>query len=95
MFLAIAWLVLNLAATLLVWVDKKRAGSVEGRRHRIQESNFHLLGLIGAGPGLLAAMSRVRHKTRKPRFLLPLGVYSLVGLAFWGGLFWVLGCLPL
>ncbi len=95
MTLAVAWLVLNLASALLVWVDKKRAGSREGRRHRIRESLFHLLGVIGAGPGLLAAMSRVRHKTRKPVFLVPLVIYSIIGLALWGGLFWVLGCLPL
>lgn len=92
--LVLAFLVLNLAASLLVWVDKRRAGSVEGRRIRVREVTFYLLGFIGAGPGLLGMMHRVRHKTRKTVFLVPLGVYSVLGIALWIALFWLLDCLP-
>lgn len=64
--------------------DKHRA---RRRRSRVPEAVFHALALLGGWPGLFLGLAAVRHKTRKPRFLLPLAVAALANLAllshFW------------
>ncbi|NLL95446.1 MAG: DUF1294 domain-containing protein [Thermoplasmatales archaeon] len=72
-FLAVAYAAFNLLAYAAYASDKKR--SIEGR-YRIPERK--LLGIAVPGAvGAAAAMSRHRHKTRKPLFKL---VYVLAAL---------------
>lgn len=67
----------NLAACLLVRLDKRRAVS-KGRR--IRERTFFLLALfLGAG-GVLAGMYAYRHKTRHWSFVLGIPVIFLLNL---------------
>lgn len=66
---AVAWLVAASAVgATAVAIDKARAR--RGSR-RISEASLHALALLGAWPGELLAMLAVRHKTRKPAFLVP------------------------
>lgn len=69
---------LNLVGFALAVLDKGRAR--RGGR-RVPESLFHLLALLCAWPGMLAAFLLVRHKTRKLRFQAPFVLASAAGTA--------------
>ncbi len=81
-----AWLV---AASLLgfvtVTMDKRLARRGAGR---VPEAAFHALALLGGWPGELLAMLAVRHKTRKPAFLVP---FALCAAANAVCVAWLLG----
>lgn len=71
-------LVFSVFASLVAFVvfaaDKRRARS--GAR-RIPERNLHLATLLGA-PGAIAAIVFLRHKTKKPGFLVVTATATLV-----------------
>jgi uncharacterized membrane protein YsdA (DUF1294 family)/cold shock CspA family protein len=74
-----SWLVLYYGASIItygVYVRDKAAAQNAGRRTR--ESRLHLLSLVGGWPGALIAQVLLRHKTRKPSFLI---VYWLTVIA--------------
>ena len=79
------WVVAVLGAIWIVtwgvyaW-DKRRAGLHE---RRVPELVLLGLALLGGSPAALAAMLVLRHKTRKPSFLLKFGLVAAVqvGLA--------------
>jgi len=83
--LATSLLVLNGMGFLLAAADKKRAG--RGAR-RVPENTFHILGFLGAWPGLLLAFLAMRHKTRKTRFQVPFVLASGLGTGLWAWLLW-------
>ncbi|WSH67030.1 DUF1294 domain-containing protein [Rhizobium ruizarguesonis] len=62
---AILFLVLNLSAFSIYFMDKQAAR--HGRR-RISERTLLILALIGGSLGALAAQQLLRHKTRKEPF---------------------------
>jgi len=68
-------------AFVLFAVDKSRAGA--GRR--VAESNLHGLAWLGGAPGALAAMTLLRHKTRKPsfRFGVPAALFFNIVVLGW------------
>ena len=80
------------AASLLGFVtatmDKRLARHGRGR---VPEAAFHVLALLGGWPGELLAMLAVRHKTRKPAFLVP---FALCALANVVAVAWLLGLRP-
>jgi len=63
----IVYLVLSLVAYAVYAADKRAAVA---RRWRTPESTLILLGFAGGWPGALVAQRRLRHKTRKTRFLV-------------------------
>jgi uncharacterized membrane protein YsdA (DUF1294 family) len=68
---------LNLAALLLVRLDKRRAIR-KGRR--IRERTFFLLALFLGAAGVLSGMYIYRHKTRHWSFILGIPVIFLFNL---------------
>jgi len=84
-----AWLaVASIAGAVLAVHDKGRAR--RGGR-RIPEAALLLVALLGGWPGGLAAFLAVRHKTRKPAFLLP---FLLCAVANGLAVAWLLGWRP-
>lgn len=81
--LAAYGLIINLAAFAAFALDKRRASHGE---RRIRERTLLALAAAGGAPGALAAAWRLRHKTRKPRFLLWLWLIVLVEGAAAGAL---------
>ena len=70
-WLEMSWLALYYGASLITYVTysrDKKAAEKAGRRTR--ESTLHLMSLVGGWPGALLAQVLVRHKTRKPTFLV-------------------------
>lgn len=83
-WLLVALLLLNVAGYLVARHDKRMAVRNRSRpiHRRIPERVFHAMALLGGGPGAYAAFLLHRHKTRKPRFLVPFVVANLAG-AVW------------
>lgn len=72
------WLLLNGFGAALVLHDKLAAQ--HGRR-RVPERTLHLFGFLLAWPGMVLAMRRMRHKTKKRAFQVPFAVASACGTA--------------
>ncbi|MBF0996955.1 MAG: DUF1294 domain-containing protein [Lachnospiraceae bacterium] len=72
-------IIVNLAAFLLMGVDKQKA-----RHHawRISESTLFTAALIGGSIGSILGMQIFRHKTRHPAFVIGMPLILLVQLAF-------------
>jgi uncharacterized membrane protein YsdA (DUF1294 family) len=70
-WLEVYWLAPYYVGSVLtygVYVQDKTAAQNAGRR--IPESTLHLMSLAGGWPGALIAQVLLRHKTRKPSFLI-------------------------
>lgn len=68
----------NVASFALFGIDKRRAR--RGAR-RISENALLLSALVSGTVGAWAGVFVFRHKTRKPSFLVPLAMASLLDLA--------------
>jgi len=70
-WLEVYWLALYYIASIItygIYAQDKTAAQNAGRR--IPESTLHLMSLVGGWPGGLIAQVLLRHKTRKPSFLI-------------------------
>ncbi len=63
---------------VVIRADKQRAklGKV-----RVAERTLHTLSLVGGWPGVVWGMQRLRHKTRKPRFVMTTALVTALHLA--------------
>lgn len=77
-FLVLGYGLMSLLAYCLYAQDKNAA-----RRHRqrVPERLLHLMALLGGWPGALFAQQRLRHKTRKPAFLIVFWLTVMLHLA--------------
>lgn len=69
--LEMSWLALYYGASIITYgsyARDKTAAQNAGRR--TPESTLHLMSLVGGWPGALIAQVLLRHKTRKPSFLI-------------------------
>lgn len=69
--LEMSWLALYYGASIITYCSyarDKTAACSAGRR--TAESMLHLMSLVGGWPGALIAQVLLRHKTRKPSFLI-------------------------
>lgn len=76
-WLEMSWLVLYYGASLITYSCYSRdKTAAQNNRRRTPESTLHLMSLVGGWPGALIAQALLRHKTRKPSFLV--GYWSTV-----------------
>ena len=70
-WLEMSWLALSYVASMITYGcysrDKKAAQNVGWRT---PETTLHVMSLVGGWPGALIAQVHLRHKTRKPSFLV-------------------------
>jgi uncharacterized membrane protein YsdA (DUF1294 family)/cold shock CspA family protein len=70
-WLEMSWLALYYGASIITYGcysrDKTAANNAA---RRTPESTLHLMSLVGGWPGALIAQALLRHKTRKPSFLV-------------------------
>ena len=81
----VAYLLASLVTYGLYRHDKRQA---QRGRWRIPEKLLHAAALYGGWPGALVAQQRLRHKTRKLRFLMPFWSIVIVHQLFWA--YWLL-----
>ncbi len=62
-------IVINLFAAVLTAADKRAARL---HRRRVPEATLLWVGFFGGAAGMLLTMTRIRHKTRKPKFMVGL-----------------------
>lgn len=76
--------------------DKKaaRLSSRANPPSRVPERALWALALFGGWPFMIVAMHRVRHKTRKKRFLFVFFVAAFVSTIVQAGWLSVFGCIP-
>ena len=74
-----SWLALYYGASIITYCiyarDKMAAQNADWR---IPEMTLHLMSLVGGWPGALIAQVLLRHKTRKPSFLIGYWVTVIV-----------------
>jgi uncharacterized membrane protein YsdA (DUF1294 family)/cold shock CspA family protein len=69
--LEVSWLALYYGASTITFVVYARDKMIaQNGGWRISESRLHLMSLVGGWPGALIAQVLLRHKTRKPSFLI-------------------------
>lgn len=88
-YVQIIWIIAAgfIAAVLTVY-DKIAA---KAGRHRIPEATLILIGVLGGALFEFIVMQLIRHKTRKPKFMLGLPIIILLQAALLVALnFWVL-----
>ena len=66
---------INLVSSAVTISDKRRA---KKGRWRVQERTLLLLAALGGSPAMLATMLLIRHKTRRPKFML--GIPAIMAL---------------
>lgn len=80
-----AWYLIVSAFTFGVYAfDKHRAIRADGSR-RVPEATLHLLALVGGFAGSLCAMRIIRHKNRKPAFVVLTWAIALLHGLLWAG----------
>lgn len=78
-FLILIYLaIINLFAAVLTVFDKLRAIH-HGRR--VREATLLLVAALGGSPAMLAFMLMIRHKTRKPKFMVGIPLILLAQIA--------------
>ena len=70
-------LVMNLIAMLVTVIDKSAAIH---SRQRISEKSLILIAVFGGAPMMLLTMLMIRHKTRKPLFMIGIPVIIVLEL---------------
>lgn len=69
--LGVSWVALYYGASIITYGAYARdKTAAQNERRRIFEGKLHLMSLIGGWPGALIAQALLRHKTRKPSFLI-------------------------
>jgi uncharacterized membrane protein YsdA (DUF1294 family) len=70
-WLEVSWLALYYGASIITYgVYAGDKAAAQNARRRTPELTLHLMSLVGGWPGALIAQVLLRHKTRKPSFLI-------------------------
>lgn len=77
-YLAVYLIIINLIAIVITAHDKLAA--VHHRR-RVSEKGLMLISALGGAPAMYLTMLVIRHKTRKPLFMIGIPVIFLLELA--------------
>ena len=81
-----SWLLLmSLVLLLVMWRDKRRAR--HHRHHRTPEALLMTLGTLGGARVGSLGMQRVRHKTKKMKFMVG---FPILAVLQWGVAIWML-----
>ncbi len=78
------WVLISLIAVIVTVADKRAA---RFHRRRVPEATLLWIGFFGGAAAMLFTMTRIRHKTRKRKFMIGLPcmifVHIAVALLLW------------
>ncbi len=77
-YLAVYLIIINLIAIVITAHDKLAAIR---QRRRVPEKTLMLISALGGAPAMYLTMLVIRHKTRKPLFMIGIPVIFLLELA--------------
>ncbi len=77
-YLAVYLIIINLIAIVITAHDKLAAIR---QRRRVPEKTLMLISVLGGAPAMYLTMLVIRHKTRKPLFMIGIPVIFLLELA--------------
>ena len=77
-YLAVYLIIINLIAIVVTAHDKLAAIR---QRRRVPEKTLMLISALGGAPAMYQTMLVIRHKTRKPLFMIGIPVIFLLELA--------------
>ena len=77
-YLAVYLIIINLIAIVVTAHDKLAAIR---QRRRVPEKTLMLISALGGAPAMYLTMLVIRHKTRKPLFMIGIPVIFLLELA--------------
>lgn len=80
--LVVLWLAISLVASVITAWDKHAARA--GLR-RVPEATLLWIGLFGGAAAMLVTMKVIRHKTRKPKFMVGLPLMLVLHILLVGG----------
>ncbi|MGN1112103.1 MAG: DUF1294 domain-containing protein [Acutalibacteraceae bacterium] len=84
----ICWLaVISLVSVIVTIVDKLKAVH---NGWRIKESTLLILSALGGSVAMYITMHIIRHKTRKPKFMLGIPAIFVLQAAVAVGIYWVM-----
>lgn len=72
------WILISLVAVVITVWDKLAA---KRRARRIPEATLLWVGLLGGAEAMLLTMKLIRHKTRKPKFMIGLPLMIVIHIA--------------
>lgn len=77
LFKVVLYIIVSVSAIggLMVAIDKYNAIH---NFHRISESTLMLFGLFGGALAMFIVMKLIRHKTRKPKFMISFPLFSIL-----------------
>lgn len=85
LYLSLGWFVLiSLTSVVVTVLDKLKA---KFSKWRIRESALLILSVLGGSVAMLITMLLIRHKTRKPRFMLGIPIIIILQLALAAGIY--------
>lgn len=87
LYLSLGWFVLiSLTSVVVTVLDKLKA---KFSKWRIRESALLILSVLGGSVAMLITMLLIRHKTRKPKFMLGIPIIIILQLALAAGIYMV------
>lgn len=85
LYLSLGWFVLiSLTSVVVTVLDKLKA---KFSKWRIRESALLILSVLGGSVAMLITMLLIRHKTRKPKFMLGIPIIIILQLALAAGIY--------
>ncbi|WP_010678371.1 DUF1294 domain-containing protein [Bacillus timonensis] len=76
----IIYIILNIYAFLLMYIDKNRA---RNHKWRISEKHIWIVAILGGALGATYGMKQFRHKTKHKQFVILLPILTLLTIAFY------------
>jgi len=86
-WLHVSWLAVYYGASIITYISYSRdKTAAQNANRRVPELTLHVLSLLGGWPGALIAQVLLRHKTRKPSFLVVYWLTVIVNCAVLGSI---------
>ena len=78
--------VISLIAAIVTVFDKRAA---KAHRRRVPEATLMILSALGGAVAMFVTMKMIRHKTKKPKFMIGIPLLIVLHVALVAGAYWL------